>query len=372
MDEKVRLLSSGSRYDICQSSYCGGSGKDGGSLGAAAGLGICKTATPDGRQVCILKTLYTNKCVHDCRYCGSSVKGERAQFTPEELSKLFIGLYLENRVEGLFLSSGVSGDADSTAEGMCEAVRLIREKYGFAGYVHLKVLPGTSREYIKRSAELANRLSINVEAPSAGHLSEIAPNKDMENDIIRKQDIISEFDRKGILSAGQSTQLIVGAGSETDRDMLGMMDRQYREHRLKRVYFSAFSPCKGTPMESHAPAPLYREHRLYQMDWLMRVYKIKLNDLHTVLNDDGNLPNEDPKTILARSKLDGPVDLNSAGYRELLLVPGIGPQSAGRILALRRAKKNVGSFKQARDTGVVLKRAAPYIKVNGWTQSRLI
>lgn len=372
-DSKIRMLGSGGKYDVCQSSNCGsGPRPERGPIGASSSFGVCKSATPDGRTVCLLKTLLTNKCVHDCKYCENAVPGPRAEFEPQELAKLFMGLYLQNRVEGLFLSSGVCGDADRTAERMIEAVSLVRNKYQFGGYVHLKVLPGMSYEYVKQMSELADRMSINIEAPSHQQLSEIAPNKDMNNDIIKRQDAIREFDSKGHLSAGQTTQLIVGAADETDSDILKMMDWQYKNQNLKRIYFSAFGPCPNTPFSSKKATPLSREHRLYQTDWLLRVYKMPVREITGALGEDGNLPNADPKTVLAVNNGLKPVDVNTAQYKELLRVPGIGPQSASRILALRRAQKRITSYKELHNIGVVLKRASPFIKVNGWTQARLI
>jgi len=420
--EKIRVLGENSKFDICASTASSRTDKYpklfGDSktwIGAAASAGICHSYTPDGRCMSLFKTLYTNKCIYSCKYCFSHSCKQKLSFTPEEYARTFMKLYSMNVVEGVFISSGICGSADETTEEMLEAVRLLRFKYNFRGYVHFKCLPGVSQYLLKEAISLSDRISINSEASTKDHLAEIAEQKDFHNDIITRQrwlkqirirhnvdtlktmrdleqDTKAKFQEKKIkerrengykkfrwdgapiLNSGQTTQFVVGAAkNENDLDLLKRIDWGYREIDLRRAYFSSFIPIEGTPFAGKQAASLAREHRLYQSDWLLRIYHYNLKDLKEVLTEEGNLPNGDPKIHLARHyfKERGLVDPNQASYQELLRVPGIGPISAKRIINLRSKKFVFKRRKDLKSVGVVLKRADPYLLINGNTQTTL-
>jgi predicted DNA-binding helix-hairpin-helix protein len=324
-------------------------------------------------------------------------------------------LYSMNVVEGLFISSGVCGSADKTTEDMLEAIRLLRFKYNFRGYVHFKCLPGVSQYLLKEAISLSDRISINSEASSKEFLAEIADQKDFYNDILKRQRWLKQirirhnektlkimkdlkedynwdfqekmikdrrddgykrfrWDGAPILNGGQTTQFVVGAAdAETDYDLLKRIDLDYKKIDLRRAYFSSFIPIEGTPLAGKQAASLAREHRLYQSDWLLRIYHYKLGDLKEVINEEGNLPNGDPKIHFARHyfKDRGPLDINEANYNELLRVPGIGPISAKRIINLRNKNIRMKNRKDLKAVGVVLKRADPYLIINGKNQKTI-
>ncbi|KKM05118.1 hypothetical protein LCGC14_1757360 [marine sediment metagenome] len=420
--EKIRVLGKNSKYDICASTASSRTekypklfGDSNKWIGATASAGICHSYTPDGRCMSLFKTLYTNKCIYNCKYCFSNSCKKKMSFTPEEYARTFMKLYSMNVVEGVFISSAVCGSADETTEEMLEAIQLLRFKYNFRGYVHFKCLPGVSQYLLKEAIALSDRISINTEASTKEYLAEIAEQKDFNNDILTrqrwlkqirikhncetlkvmrdlKQDNSEEYqermikdrrpngykkfrwDGAPILNSGQTTQFVVGAAEgETDYDLLKRIDWGYREIDLRRAYFSSFIPIKGTPLGSKQATSLEREHRLYQTDWLLRIYQYNLKDLREIITDDGNLPRGDPKIHLAHHYFNDHnlVDPNQASYQELLRVPGIGPTSAKRIINLQ-SKKFI--FKRRQDlqaVGVVLKRADPYLVLNGQNQTTL-
>jgi putative DNA modification/repair radical SAM protein len=420
--EKIRVLGENSKYDICASTASSrtdkypklfGSSKN--WVGAAASAGICHSYTPDGRCMSLFKTLYTNKCIYNCKYCFSHTCKQRMSFTPEEYARTFMKLYSMNVVEGVFISSGVCGSADETTEDMLEAIRLLRFKYHFEGYIHFKCLPGVSQSLLKEAITLSDRISVNSEASTKEFLSEIAEQKDFNNDIILRQRWLKEirvkhnldtlkiikdikedsqvkyqemmiqdrredgykkfrWDGAPILNSGQTTQFVVGAANgETDLDLLKQIDWGYRNIDLRRGYFSSFIPIEGTPLAGQQAASLSREHRLYQSDWLLRIYHYKLNDLKDILTDDGNLPKGDPKIYLAKNYFEGrgPLDPNFASYKDLIRVPGIGPISAKRIINLQSKKFEFKKREDLKAVGVVLKRAEPYLLINGKNQRTL-
>ncbi|MFW9867856.1 MAG: helix-hairpin-helix domain-containing protein [Candidatus Thorarchaeota archaeon] len=420
--EKIRVLGENSKYDICASTASSrtdkyptlfGDAKN--WIGATAKAGICHSYTPDGRCMSLFKTLYTNNCIYSCKYCFAHTCKHKMSFTPEEYARTFMKLYAMNVVEGVFISSAVCGSADRTTEEMLEAIHLLRFKYNFQGYVHFKCLPGVSQYLLKEAIILSDRISINTEASSKDHLSEIAEQKDFLNDIITRQRWLKQiriknndetlkelkdlkqdnelrfqekmikdrrengykkfrWDGAPILNSGQTTQFVVGAAeNESDYELLSRIDWGYREIDLRRAYFSSFIPIEGTPLANKQAASLAREHRLYQSDWLLRIYHYKLNDLKEILNDDGNLPQGDPKIHLARHyfKDHNLVDPNQASYQELLRVPGIGPVSAKRIINLRAKKFTFKKRQDLKSIGVVLKRAEPYLLINGKNQTTL-
>ncbi|MFX1450774.1 MAG: putative DNA modification/repair radical SAM protein [Promethearchaeota archaeon] len=420
--EKIRILGENSKYDICASTASSRTDKypklfvdTNKWIGATASAGICHSYTPDGRCMSLFKTLYTNKCIYNCKYCFSQNCKQRLSFTPEEYARTFMKLYSMNVVEGVFISSGVCGSADETTEDMLEAIRLLRFKYHFQGYIHFKCLPGVSQHLLKEAIWLSDRISVNTEASTKEHLAEIAEQKDFLNDIITrqrwlkqlrirhneetlkimkdwKQDHHLEFQEKmikdrrengykkfrwdgaPILNGGQTTQFVVGAAEhETDWDLLKRIDWQYKRIDLRRAYFSSFIPIEGTPLANKVAAPLAREHRLYQSDWLMRIYHYNLKDLKEILTEEGNLPRGDPKIHFARHyfKEHRLIDPNQASYQELLRVPGIGPISAKRIINLRVQNFKFKRRDDLKSIGVVLKRADPYIRINGLNQTTL-
>lgn len=368
---KLRVLGAGAKYDLCSHDTLLLSGV--GRRWRGELPGVYPAALPGGGFKNILKVLFTNVCLHDCRYCfsSSSLCRIKTGFTPEELADLFTKLYREGIVEGLFLSSSVCGDSTGTMERMLEAAEIIRRKHNFNGYIHLKVLPGASRDAVKWASELADRLSINMEAPSRSRFQELTSTKNYKSDILQRMKWISEQKSEGRLPSGHTTQFVVGASDETDREILRTVSSLYRYLNLDRAYYSAFEPLKGTPLEKHPPTPLLRQYRLYQADWLLRFYGFKFGDL--VFDDSGYLPlRRDPKTEYALNNPDFyPVDVNEGTYQELLRVPGIGPTSASRIVRVRQTQGKITSLRQLQKLGVVVKRARPFISVSSKTQAPL-
>lgn len=363
--DKLASLGAGTRHDICTSTF---------SPRSPALPGICHSFTRDGRCVSLLKTLYTNHCTHQCNYCNNasncSQHAKIFSYTPEELAAITLALYRSNYIEGLFLSSGSGRDEDAIMERLVETARLLRDKYGFQGYIHLKVLPGSSLAHIQEAMELADRVSVNLEAASTSRMSEMSATKDYDNDIIQRQRYIRDLMEKVDLPAGQTTQLVVGASGESDEEIFKRVLYEYREIGVKRTYYSAFCPQMGTAFASREPQPLWREHRLYQMDWLYRIYHFKPCEIDNAFDENGFLPNTDPKRAIARELLDSPIDPNAASYRELIRVPGIGPKSALRIVALRK-RTPIMSKEELASLGVRIKRAGPFLKINGWRDSTL-
>lgn len=366
--EKVKLLGAAGKWDICASSASPRTTSTKDRIGNAAACGICHSFTENGRCVSLFKTLMTNSCNFDCKYCQNSTHCEKRKvmFEPEELSKVFMNLYIKNYVEGLFLSSGIVKDPDYTTEKMIECVNLVRNKYKFKGYIHFKILPGTNKDLIKQVAEFADRLSINLEAPNASRLSNVSDVKDFKTDILRRQSWIKHLR----LPSGQTTQLVVGSSDETDLEILRIINWEYDNMNLKRAYYSAFTSVPKTPLEKKDNTPYQREHRLYNVDFMIRKYDIKLDEFKDIMNN-GNLPKGDPKVHLARQTFDRAIDINVAAREEILRIPGIGPQSAQRILQLQRQGVEITKRNQLHSIGVVLKRAEPFIKVNGYAQKTL-
>jgi putative DNA modification/repair radical SAM protein len=367
--EKIRILGEASKWDTCASSASKRKVKGRDRVGNTASGGICHSFTEDGRCISLFKTLMTNACIGDCKYCqnASQCSKRTTTFSPDELARATMSLYTRNYVEGLFLSSGIVKDADKTSERMIEAVELLRNKYRFQGYIHLKVIPGESYDNIKRAGQLADRLSINLEAPNKSRLSELSHSKDYKTDILRRQRWLS----RRRLSSGHTTQFVVGASDESDKELLRMTDWEYKNFRLKRAYFSAFDPVKHTPLEFKEKTPYLRERRLYNSDFLMRKYNFKFKELKSIMNEEGMLPNEDPKIPLAKEYFKEPVDPNDIPYNELLRIPGIGPITAKRIRGLQRANKKIGSISQLRQIGVVVKRALPFLSLNNVHQTSI-
>lgn len=376
-EEKLRTLGKGTMHDVCASTF---------SFREKPLPGICHAFTQDGRCVSLFKTLFTNHCSHQCSYCTNAAnckaRTEIFSYDPEELARITLSLYRGNYIEGLFLSSGAGRNEDRIMEKIVETARLLRQKHAFSGYIHLKILPGASEFHIQEAMMLADRVSINLEAASAQHLSEICTTKSYENDILQRQRYINRFMNKSrymesdkgyasrILPAGQTTQMVVGAAGESDEEIFKRVLCEYQEIGVKRAYYSAFSPQRGTSFEGRSAQPLWREHRLYQMDWLYRVYHFLPREISHAFDDSGFLSDSDPKIAIARLSMDQPLDPNVASYQQLLRVPGIGPMSAQRILAIRKSQPLVAK-RQLAGMGVRIKMASPFLKINGWRDTTL-
>ncbi len=382
--EKLTLLTDAAKYDVaCTSSGVNRSGRSA-SMGSAAACGICHSFAGDGRCISLLKVLMSSACRYDCAYCVNRRSNDtpRATFKPRELADLTMAFYRRNYIEGLFLSSAVTGTADHTCELMIETLRILREEYRFGGYIHAKAIPGADPLLIERMGLFADRMSVNIELPSQESLRLLAPEKNRANILGPMKRIaggITENSRALALyrnaprfaPAGQSTQMIVGATPESDRTILTLAEALYGRFNLKRVFYSAYIPLNADRLlpPIGTPPPLMREHRLYQADWLLRFYGFKADEL---LDDQRpNLdPGLDPKCNWAVGHLDQfPVDVNRAPYEMLLRVPGVGVKSAGRILQARR--HGALDFEALRKIGVVLKRAQHFLTCSGKPLIRL-
>ncbi len=376
--EKLQILADAAKYDVaCTSS--GIDRKSGGKgIGNSIAAGICHSFSGDGRCISLLKVLYTNECVYDCKYCLNRASNDimRTSFTPEEISRLTIEFYRRNYIEGLFLSSGVKGSPDETMVELIRSVEILREHYHFRGYIHLKAIPGASPELIRRAGYLADRMSVNLELPTAEGLKRLAPHKS-RGTILRpmkqiqlhreanKEELAVYRHAPRFAPAGQSTQMIVGASGESDFQIISAAESLYRNFSLKRVFYSAFvsvNEDKALPVLPQGP-PLLREHRLYQADWLLRFYGFKAEELLSERRPNFNLF-LDPKCDWAVGHLEFfPVEINRADYRTLLRVPGIGEKSARRIVGARRYHSL--DFHDLKNMGVVLKRAVYFITCSG-------
>lgn len=425
-NDKLKILADAAKYDVaCTSSGVDRKGKEG-FLGNSVASGICHSFAADGRCISLLKVLLTNHCIYDCKYCVNrrSNDVERVAFEPDELCNLVIEFYKRNYIEGLFLSSGVMQSPDYTMERMCEVLYLLRTKYRFNGYIHVKTIPGASDELIALIGQLADRISVNLELPTQEGLEKLAPNKSfkkildpmskisdtiaahrlaigksarmersninqyLNNSIFNQKKSIdgtaqgmienhTDFNalmpfgkaaadlKRSFAPAGQSTQMIIGATDETDLTLIETTQRLYQAYDLKRVFYSAYIPINedsALPSLDTAP-PLLREHRLYQADWLLRYYGFQARELLSVDRPNFN-EKLDPKCDWALRHLDDfPVEVSTAGFDMLLRVPGIGPKSARRIVTARRYGRL--DFDCLKKMGVVLKRAHYFITCNG-------
>ena len=375
---KLQLLSDAAKYDVaCTSSGVDRKGRKNG-MGNSIAAGICHSFSTDGRCISLLKILMTNYCIYDCKYCKNRVSNDipRTAFTPEEIAKLTMNFYRRNYIEGLFLSSGIIGNPDYTMELMYQAIFLLRNKYHFFGYIHVKGIPGADPRLIERIGYLVDRMSVNLELPTAEALRELAPNKHRKN-ILKpmrqiqnginenKNDLIVYKQAPKFVGGGQSTQMIIGATPESDYQIVQVAESLYQKFQLKRVFYSAFvnvNEDKALPSLNSGP-PLLREHRLYQADFLLRFYGFEAKELLNERHPNFNVF-LDPKADWALQHLElFPVEINKISYDMLLRVPGIGVKSAQRIV---RARRN-GSldFEHLKKMGVVLKRALYFITCNG-------
>ena len=337
--------------------------------------GVYKAQMPNGKTISLMRVMYTDFCKYDCHYCPNStlVPRKRFAFKPDELAGAFDEMRRRHMVSGLFLSSGIFGSGSKTTERLLKVVEIIRKKQGFRGYVHMKVMPDTERQYVEEAYRLGTRLSINIESPTPEMLSKISPMKDMRRDILDPMSWIDEMMREGDRGSGrgrgavgQATQMVVGAADESDWDIFERIDQLYSDWNFKRVYYSPFQPVRYTPLEEHPATPMIREHRLYQVDWLKRVYAFDNDELRLAYDDNGFLPHEDdPKTSIALANLDSfPVNVNEASREQLLRVPGVGPTSTDRILR-NRARHSVDNWRDLQAMGVVRKWAWPFLAFPG-------
>ena len=332
--------------------------------------GVYRAAMPNGKFISLMRVMLTDFCKYDCHYCPNStwVPRKRYAFKVEELANAFMELHRRHTVAGLFLSSGIAGDSSKTMERMVQVVEIIRKRHKFNGYIHLKVMPGADYHLVEAAADLGSRLSINIESPTPEMLSRVSPMKHMESDILDPMAWIHKLISSGHSDAiGQATQLVVGAANETDWDIHQRIDQLYSQWNFKRVYYSPFQPIRHTPLEEHAATPMVREHRLYQVDWLKRVYQYTNDELKLAYDSEGFLPHEDdPKTSIALENLDSfPVNVNEATREQLLRVPGVGPTSVQRILQNRSAH-SLDSWRDLQAMGVVRKRAWPFLYFPGY------
>lgn len=385
--EKLEILADAAKYDAsCASSgTTKRSSKGGKGIGSTEGMGICHSYAPDGRCISLLKILLTNHCIFDCHYCinRKSSNVRRAGFTPEEVVDLTLSFYRRNYIEGLFLSSGIRKSSNRTMEQMVEVARALREDHDFRGYIHLKTIPDADPELVALAGLYADRLSINVELPTDAGLARLAPDKDAVRiegamaDV--KLSITDNLDaRKKYRSAprfapgGQSTQMIVGADAASDSDIIGKASGLYDRHRLRRVYYSAFSPIPDAsavlPLKR---PPLIREHRLYQSDWLMRFYGYSATEVQQATDPSGMLPLDiDPKLAWALNfREQFPVDLNRAPKEALLRVPGLGVRGVSMVLRARRHKR-LRLEDVARIT-VSIEKLRPFIVTADWRPLQL-
>ena len=378
LEEKLKILADAAKYDVaCTSSGSERRGKKG-DLGNVVAAGVCHSFSSDGRCISLLKILMTNYCVNDCVYCINRCSNDviRTSFTPDEICELTIEFYKRNYIEGLFLSSGIMRDADYTMERLFETLWKLRMVYKFRGYVHVKAIPGASQELIEKVGYLADRMSINLELPTADSLKKLCPGKTREKILApmkqiqdgitsNKNELVVCRKAPKFVPAGQSTQMIVGATPESDYQMVLVAEALYRKFQLKRVFYSAYVPVVSDARLPALPGgpPLLREHRLYQADWLLRYYGFCAEEL---LSEDRPNFNVflDPKCDWAVRHLEEfPVEVMTADYQKLLRVPGIGIRSARRIAMARRV--GILTFQDLKKFGVVLKRAMYFLTCGG-------
>lgn len=376
--EKLEILSDAAKYDVA----CTSSGVDrkgnGKSMGNAIASGICHSFSADGRCISLLKILFTNECIYDCKYCinRSSNDVKRASFTPDEVCELTMQFYRRNYIEGLFLSSGILQSPNFTMDLIYQTIFKLRTQYHFNGYIHVKAIPGADNELIQRLGYIVDRMSVNLELPTAEGLKTLAPHKNRKNILKPMRQIQSQITQSknelmvyrnapSFVPAGQSTQMIIGATPESDYQIVSVAENLYDKFNLKRVFYSAFihvNEDSALPALPGGP-PLLREHRLYQADWLLRFYGFKANELLSADRPNFNIM-LDPKCDWALRHLENfPVEINRSDYYTLLRVPGIGTKSAQRIVKAR--KQAVLDFNDIKRMGVVLKRALYFITCNG-------
>ena len=379
LGEKLEILSDAAKYDVSCTS--GGTERkgDGEGMGNCRKAGICHSFSADGRCISLLKILFTNECIYDCKYCVNRSGNDvvRTSFTPEEVCTLTMEFYRRNYIEGLFLSSGVLKSPNYTMELLYTVLYKLRHEHNFQGYIHVKAIPGADSRLIQMTGYLADRMSVNIELPTAESLRLLAPHKTRKN-ILAPMRFVQQMSAENqyeiqtyrhvpkFVPAGQSTQMIIGATPESDYQILHVAESLYKKFYLKRVFYSAFIPVnedKNLPSVKEQRPPLLREHRLYQADWLLRYYHFEAGELLDEENPNFNAY-LDPKCFWALRHLEEfPIEINYAAYDMLLRVPGIGYKSASRIVKARRM--GMLDFEDLKKMGVVLKRALYFITCKG-------
>ncbi|MBD5495335.1 MAG: putative DNA modification/repair radical SAM protein [Lachnospiraceae bacterium] len=376
--DKLNILADAAKYDVSCSSSGSSRNGDGKGIGNTVKAGLCHSFAADGRCISLLKILFTNECIFDCKYCLNRKSNDipRASFTPDEVCSLTMEFYRRNYIEGLFLSSGILYSPDYTMELLCQTLYKLRTEYNFQGYIHVKAIPGADPALIQKAGFLADRISVNLELATAEGLQKLAPNKHrknilrpmklIQNGITANSDEIAVYNHAPrFCEAGQSTQMIIGAMPESDYQIMAVAESLYQKFSLKRVYYSAFvnvNEDKDLPALPGGP-PLLREHRLYQADWLLRFYDFTVDELLTEDRPNFNMM-IDPKADWAVRHLElFPIEINRADYQLLLRIPGIGVKSAKRIVKARRFGRL--TFDDLKKIGVVLKRALYFITCNG-------
>ena len=378
--EKLNILSDAAKYDVACTSSGTERGNQGKGVGNCAVGGICHSFSADGRCISLLKILFTNECIYNCRYClnRSSNDVPRAAFTPQEVCDLTMGFYRRNYIEGLFLSSGILKSPSYTMELLYQTLYKLRHEYGFGGYIHVKAIPGADPRLIEAVGYLADRMSVNLELPTAEGLKRLAPSKSRARILTPMRQVQNRMEENKnelalyrsaprFVPAGQSTQMIIGATPENDYQIVSVAESLYQKFALKRVFYSAFVRVNEDSLLPALPGgpPLLREHRLYQADWLLRYYGFRASELLSEEKPNFNVL-LDPKCDWALRHLEQfPVEVNRADYMTLLRVPGIGVRSAQRIVKARRL--GTVDFPDLKRMGVVLKRALYFITCRGRT-----
>ncbi|MDO4473565.1 MAG: putative DNA modification/repair radical SAM protein [Eubacteriales bacterium] len=377
--EKLKILTDAAKYDVACTSSGTTRGNDGTGIGNCAQSGICHSFSEDGRCISLLKILFTNECIFDCKYCINRRTNDvrRASFTPHEVCELTMEFYRRNYIEGLFLSSGVIRNPDYTMELLYATLLKLRKEHRFQGYIHVKAIPGASLELVQKVGFLADRMSVNMELPTADGLKKLAPHKTRKNILapmrlvqnersVNKYEIQKYRNASRFVPAGQSTQMIVGATGETDYQLLRVSESLYQKFDLKRVFYSAFvrvNDDKDLPAVREEGPPLLREHRLYQADWLLRYYHFEADEILSEENPNFNVL-FDPKCNWALKHMEVfPVEVNQASYELLLRVPGLGYRSAQKIVMARRYSSL--DFTDLKKMGVAMKRAMYFLTCNG-------
>ncbi len=378
LQKKLEILADAAKYDVACTSSGVDRKNDGRGLGNCTAPGICHSFSADGRCISLLKILFTNECIYDCRYCMNRRSNDilRASFTPQEICELTVGFYRRNYIEGLFLSSGIIRSPDFTMELLYQTLYKLRHEYQFQGYIHVKAIPGADPELVERTGYLADRMSVNLELPTAEGLQMLAPQKKRSGMLapIRQVQQMRNQNKKELtvyrhaprfVPAGQSTQMIIGATGENDFQIMKVAEHMYKKYELKRVFYSAFIRVNDDSLLPALPGgpPLLREHRLYQADWLLRYYGFETEELLSEDRPDFNVF-LDPKCDWALRHLEQfPVEVMRADYYTLLRVPGIGYRSARRIVKARRL--GTLDYPDLKKMGVVLKRAVYFITCGG-------
>lgn len=370
--EKFRILTDSAKYDVSCSSSGVARGAEKGRVGLTNAGGVCHSFTSDGRCISLLKLLMTNDCIYDCKYCinRTSSDVERAMFSPDEICNIVMSFYERNYIEGLFLSSAVFRNPDYTMELLIRTVKLLRIRYRFNGYIHLKAIPAASSELIEQAAEFVDRMSMNIELPTAESLKMLAPQKSRDAitipmgqlALLYEEQMTSPSKSRSVIPAGQTTQMIVGATPDTDGVIIRLSEGLYRKYDMKRVYYSSYIPMGDPSLLPVTPPNLIRENRLYQADWLLRFYGFDADELVPL---NYNLPSDiDPKSDWALRNLDKfPVEVNDAPYETLLRVPGIGVKNAWRIREARKYTRLC--YDDLKRMRVVMKRAVNFLTING-------